>query len=106
MAPGAAPVHGHEPALGLELAHGQVLEDALLHVVQPVVVLVEDARRLGDVEAVLGLDAPGELEDGVEPRADPPVSGLCSLVRSSLSISRTTAVRTCSGRSRSSIFAR
>ena len=29
------------------------------------------ARRLGDVEAVLGLDAPGDLEHGVEPGADP-----------------------------------
>ena len=69
--PRAAPVDGRQAALGLQLAHGQVLEDALLHVLQTVVVGVEDARRLGDVEPVLGLDAPGELEHGVEPGADP-----------------------------------
>ena len=67
----AAAVHRRQAALGLQLAHGQVLEDALLHVLQAVVVLVEDPRRLGDVEAVLGLDAPRELEHGVEPGADP-----------------------------------
>ena len=46
--PGWRPSRGRRPGpgpLGLELAHGQVLEDALLHVVQPVVVLVEDPRR-------------------------------------------------------------
>ena len=69
--PRAAPVHRRQAALGLQLAHGEVLEDALLHVLQPVVVGLEDARRLGDVEAVLGLDAPGDLEHGVEPGADP-----------------------------------
>ena len=67
----AAPVHRRQAALGLQLAHGEVLEDALLHVLEPVVVGVEDARRLGDVEAVLGLDAPGNLEHRVEPGADP-----------------------------------
>ena len=66
-----APVHGREAALGLQLAHGEVLEDALLHVLEPVVVGLEDARRLGDVETVLRLDAPGELEHGVEPGTDP-----------------------------------
>ena len=71
MAPEPAPVHRRQAALGLELAHGEVLEDALLHVLQPVVVGLEDARRLGDVEPVLGLDAPRDLEHGVEPRADP-----------------------------------
>ena len=38
---------------------------------EPVVVGLEDPRRLHDVETVLGLDAPGQLEHGVEPRADP-----------------------------------
>ena len=38
-------------------------------------VLVEDRARLVDVEAVLGLDPPRELEDGVEPGADPAVLG-------------------------------
>ena len=68
---GAAPVHRHEPTLGLELAHGQVLEDAFLDVGQPVVVGLEDVRRRLDVEPVLGFDAPRDLEHRVEPRADP-----------------------------------
>ena len=67
----AAPVHRRQAALGLQLAHGEVLEDALLDVRQTVVVGLQNARRLFDVEAVLGLDAPGELEHGVEPGADP-----------------------------------
>ena len=62
--------------LGPQLAHGQVLEDAVLHVVESVVVLVEDPRRLAHVQPVLGLDAPRELEHGVEPGADPAVLGV------------------------------
>ena len=34
-----------DPALGLKLPHRQVLEDPLLHVLQTVVVLVEDPCR-------------------------------------------------------------
>ena len=48
-----------------------MLEDALLHIGQPVVIGIEQARRLGNVEPVLGLHTPRQLEHGVEPGADP-----------------------------------
>ena len=41
-------------ALGIELAHGQIFEDAPLDLGQAVVVLVENAARLGDVDAIRG----------------------------------------------------
>ena len=53
------------------LAHGQVLDDALLDVVQPGVVLVQDAPGVGDVVGVLGPLVPRDVEDGVQPGADP-----------------------------------
>jgi hypothetical protein len=40
-------------ALRRELAHRQVLDDALLDLLQPEVVLVEDAPRLADVDRLL-----------------------------------------------------
>ncbi len=40
--------------------HRQVLEDALLHLLEPVVVLLEDLLRLLDVELVLGVLVPRE----------------------------------------------
>ena len=46
--------------------HGQVLEDALLHLAQAVVVLVEDLLGLGHVELVLGDLGPGERQDPVD----------------------------------------
>jgi hypothetical protein len=73
---GPATADRRQAALGLQLAHGQVLEDAVLHVVEAVVVLVEDAGRLGHVEPVLGLLAPGQLEHGVQPGAYPSVFGV------------------------------
>ena len=43
------------PALRRQLVDGQVLDDPLLDLLQVVMVLVEDALRLGDVDPVLGL---------------------------------------------------
>ncbi len=43
---------------GCELAHREVLEDAFLHLLEVVVVLVEDAARLAQFEFVLGFDCP------------------------------------------------
>ena len=40
---------------GFELAHRQVLEDAVLDLLEVVVVGVEDLARVRDVEVVLGL---------------------------------------------------
>ncbi len=52
-----------------------MLEDPVLHVTKPVVILVEDDAGLLHVEAVLRLVAPWELEDGLEPCPDPAVLG-------------------------------
>ena len=62
-------------AFGVELAHGEVLEDAPLDLVQAVMVLVEDAARLGDVDALLGQLRPGQLDQPVEVGADHAVLG-------------------------------
>ena len=64
-----------ELSLGPQLAHGEVLEDAFLDVLQPVVIGVEDASRFGDVEPVFGGLPPRKFEHRVEPGADPPVLG-------------------------------
>src|SRR5262249_22163779 len=42
----------------LEPAHHQVLEDALLDLVEAVVILVEHGARVAEIEVVLGLDRP------------------------------------------------
>ena len=53
-----------------ELVHGEELEHAVLHVLEAVVILVEDARGLGDVELLVGARAPRQLRDGLEVGAD------------------------------------
>src|SRR5215211_6325733 len=73
--PGAAAALVGQAPLAAELAHGQVLEDAVLHVLEAGVVGVQDPPGLGDVQGVLGLLAPGELGHGVEPGPDPAVLG-------------------------------
>ena len=62
-------------ALGLQLAHGQKLEDALLDLGQAVMVLVEDAARFGDVDALLGELRPRQLDQPIEVAADHGVLG-------------------------------
>ena len=59
-------------ALGLraQLADREELEDAVLHVAERVVVLVEDARRLVHVELVVAPRAPRQLGDVLEERPD------------------------------------
>ena len=61
--------------LALQLLHGQELEDAVFHVLEVVVVLVEDRARVGDVDVVLGDDRPGQRHDPVEIGADDAVLG-------------------------------
>src|SRR4029077_15373456 len=51
--PRAAAAEHLEPALVAQLAHGKELDDAVLHVGQPGVVLVEDLARLHEVVVVL-----------------------------------------------------
>ena len=59
------------PALGATGADGEVLHDPFLDLVEPVVVRVEHFAGAGEVGDVLGRDAPGQLEHGVQPGADP-----------------------------------
>src|SRR5690606_11896981 len=56
--------------LALQLAHGQVLEHAVLDLLEAVVVLVEDLLGVLELEAVLGADVPWQLDDRREVRAD------------------------------------
>ena len=54
----------------LELAHRQELQDAVFHLLQIVVILVQDAARLGQVDLVLALLRPGQRDQPVEVGAD------------------------------------
>ena len=49
-----------------ELAHGQVLEDALLHLLEVVVIGVEDLARLIEVQPILGPLRPRQLHQPLE----------------------------------------
>ena len=62
-------------ALGLQLAHREIFEDALLDLGQAVMVLVEDAARFGDVDALVGELRPGQLDQPIEVGADHAVLG-------------------------------
>ena len=68
---GPAAADDLQAAGGSPAADGQVLHDAVLHVVQPVMIGVENLARGGDVGVVLGRGLPRDLEHGVEPGADP-----------------------------------
>ena len=52
----------------LELADGEVLEDALLHLVQRVVIAVELVAGVLDVEVVVRPLRPGQIRDPLQPR--------------------------------------
>ena len=56
--------------VGGQLADGQHLEDAVLDLLQAVVVPVQHALGLGDVQIVLGESVPGQVEAGVQIGAD------------------------------------
>ena len=60
-------------ALAAQLAHGHELDDPRLHVIEPVVVGVEHGAHVGEVEVVVAARVPRQLEDTVEPGADPAV---------------------------------
>ncbi len=55
--------------VALQLPDGQVLDDAVLDLVEVVVVLVEHSARLDGIEAIFGRRPPGHLEQPVEVRA-------------------------------------
>ena len=59
----------------LELAHGEVFDDAFLDLVEIVVVLVEHASRLDRVEPILGALVPRDLEQPVQVGPDHLVLG-------------------------------
>jgi hypothetical protein len=65
--------------VALELADREVLDDALLDLLEAVVVLVEDLAHLGDVDVVRGLLRPRDVEDPVEVGADDGVLGRADL---------------------------
>ena len=52
--------------LSARRAHREVLEDALLDLLEAVVVLVEDLGGLLDVEVVLGRDVPRQADQPVD----------------------------------------
>ena len=58
-----------------QLAHGQVLEDAVLDLLEVVVVLVEDAAGVRDVEVVLGRGRPRQVDEPLEVGAHDGVLG-------------------------------
>ncbi len=51
-------------------AHREVLEDALLDLLEAVVILIEDARGLLQIEVVLGRDVPRQADQPVDVGAD------------------------------------
>src|SRR5262249_2696998 len=53
-----------------KLAHGQELEHPVFHVAEGVVILVENALRLGQVEVLLAPLVPRKLEDILEECTD------------------------------------
>ncbi len=67
----AATADHAQAAVGPALAHGQVLDDALLDVIQAGVVLVQDPPGSGNVVGVLGAVVPRDVEHGVQPGPDP-----------------------------------
>src|SRR5690606_16599903 len=73
--PAVAVITVTEAALGAQLAHRQMLDDALLDVVERGVVGGEHGPGLVQVEVVRGEDSPGDIEHGVEPGTDPGVLG-------------------------------
>ena len=59
----------------LELAHRQELEDAVLDLLEVVVVAVEDLAGVRHVEVVVAVHVPGQRDDPVQVRADDGVLG-------------------------------
>ena len=60
-----------EAALVAKLARGEELDDAILHIVEAVVISVEHRLRVVEIDVVVTALAPRHLEDAVEPGADP-----------------------------------
>jgi hypothetical protein len=61
----------------LELADGQVLDDAILDLLEIVVILVENLARFADLDVVRRLRAPRQLHEPIEIGANHAVFGTC-----------------------------
>ena len=85
-----------EVATFAPLLDGQEFDDALFDVVEPGVVRIQDAAGLGDVEAILRLLAPGQLEHPVQVVADPALLGV--LLAGALEAARARARPPCARR--------
>ena len=68
---------GRSDLLG-QLAHGHVLDDPLLRLLEAPVVLVQDLLGLVEVEVVIGLNAPGQADEPVHVGADDALLGGCA----------------------------
>ena len=66
LADAGGPTKQDRPTVVLQLADREVLEDALLDLVEAVVVRIEDEARVLDVEVVVALLRPGKIGDPVE----------------------------------------
>ena len=62
-------------ALLAQFTHGEELEDTLLDVLEPIVVLVQDLARVGDIQVVFGPPAPGQIDHPVQVGFDDTVFG-------------------------------
>ena len=64
---------GLDVAVDAQLADSEELDDAILHLVEAVVIGVEHGACLVEVELIVGARVPRQLEDAIEPCADPRV---------------------------------
>ena len=62
-------------ALGRQLAHGKIFDDPPLDLVEPVMVLVENAARFGEIDRLLRRQGPGQLDQPIEIIADHAIFG-------------------------------
>src|SRR5262245_38935953 len=53
-------------AVGIEFAHRQIFENASLHFLEPIVILVEDTPRLGDIDLLRAQLRPRQVDQPVE----------------------------------------
>ena len=59
----------------LQLAHGEILENAILDLLQVVMVFVQHQARMRNIEVVLGRHRPGQVDQPFQIRADDGVLG-------------------------------
>ena len=71
----AAAADQGQALVGPALAHGQVLDDPVLDVIQAGVVRVQDGPGRADVVGVVGRGVPRDLQHRVQPGADPAALG-------------------------------